>query len=199
MRGEAYLIRYIYDFVVCFQYRSDALRFHDVLQKRLRKFSLEPEPQKTRLVEFGRFSDHHAKRKGKRMETIYFLGFTHYCTRHKGNFMVGRKTEKSRLRRSHSKLHQLMRKKRHDSLEEQAKAINRNLRGHYAYYGLGGNKVALYQLYNDTKRYWRKMLSSRSQKSYVTWEKVDKIQALFPIQRPKLILPYEAMKARAVM
>lgn len=71
---------------------------------RLREFSLELEPKKTRLVEFGRFASKHAKEKGKKLETIYFLGFTHYCTRNrKGNFMVGRKTEKTRFKQKYKK------------------------------------------------------------------------------------------------
>ncbi len=60
LRGEAYLVRYIDDFVVCFQYREDAIRFQDVLRRRLGKFSLVLEPTKTKLVEFGRFAARHA-------------------------------------------------------------------------------------------------------------------------------------------
>jgi RNA-directed DNA polymerase len=102
LRGEAYLVRYIDDFVVCFQYREDALRVQDALRKRLGRFGLTLEPTKTKLVEFGRFAQRHASRHGrKRPETIYFLGFTLYCTRNqKDNFKVGMRTEKSRLRRS---------------------------------------------------------------------------------------------------
>ena len=40
LRGEAYLVRYIDDFVICFQYRSDALRVQDALRRRLGKFGL---------------------------------------------------------------------------------------------------------------------------------------------------------------
>ncbi len=110
LKGESYLIRYIDDFVVCFQYRADAIKFREALENRLTKFSLSIEPNKTRFVEFGRFSSKHAKKKGKKMETIYFLGFTHFCTRNrKGNFMVGRKTEKSRLKRSIRKITDKMR------------------------------------------------------------------------------------------
>jgi len=84
LRGEAYLVRYIDDFVVCFQYREDAIRFQNVLRRRLEKFSLELEPAKTKLVEFGRFAARHAGKRGrKRPETIYFLGFTLYCTRNR--------------------------------------------------------------------------------------------------------------------
>jgi group II intron reverse transcriptase/maturase len=100
LRGEAYLIRYIDDFIVCFQYRSDAIRFQEGLVNRLHKFKLELEPSKTRLIEFGRFASKHSQSKGKRKpDTLYFLGFTHYCMRNRqGNFMVGRKTEKKRLK-----------------------------------------------------------------------------------------------------
>ncbi len=96
LQGEAYLIRYIDDFVVCFQHQADAQRFQQALVKRLAKFALALEPSKTRLVAFGRSAERHAKRQGKRPETFTFLGFTHYCTRnHRGNFKVGWKTDKS--------------------------------------------------------------------------------------------------------
>ena len=54
LRGEARLVRYIDDFVICFQYREDAIRVEAALRRRLEKFSLTLEPDKTRLVEFGR-------------------------------------------------------------------------------------------------------------------------------------------------
>ena len=200
LKGEAYLIRYIDDFIVCFQYRADANRFMEALEERLRKFSLQIEPNKTRLVEFGRFADKHAKERGKKMETIYFLGFTHYCTRNRsGNFMVGRKTEKTRLKRSVVKLQAEIRRNRHEPLKDQRERINQILRGHYNYYGLAGNLKALFQVYEKTKLYWRKMLSSRSTKSYVNWEKYREILAHFPLLRPKLSIPYRNLKAYAML
>jgi group II intron reverse transcriptase/maturase len=200
LKGEAYLVRYIDDFLVCFQYRSDAVFFQEVLVERLGKFRLELEPEKTRLVEFGHLSQHKAKEKGKKLETIYFLGFTHYCTRNrKGNFMLGRKTEKSRFRGSVLNIQAVMKQIRHHSLKEQTKRINQVLRGHYAYYGVGGNFKSLYRLYNLAERYWRKMLSSRSQKSYITWESFKYLKQVFPLQRPRLSVPFAKMKAFAVL
>ncbi len=77
LRGEAYLVRYIDDFVLCFQYREDALRVQNALCKRLGKFGLTLEPTKTQLVEFGRFAAKYASKRGRqRPETIYFLGFS---------------------------------------------------------------------------------------------------------------------------
>jgi RNA-directed DNA polymerase len=200
LKGEAYLVRYIDDFVVCFQLRSDAIQFQNALVKRLEKFSLELEPKKTRLVEFGRFALRMAKGQGKRLETIYFLGFTHFCTRNrKGNFMVGRKIEKSRFRRSVQSISSLMREIRHYSLREQVEKINQVLRGHYAYYGVGGNFKSLFKIHRFAERYWHKMLCSRSRKSYITWERFNFLKQVFPLQRPKLSVPYMRMKALAVL
>ena len=102
--GEAHLVRYIDDFVICFQYRSDALRVQEALRLRLGKFGLTLEPTKTKLVEFGQFAQKHA---GKRLaetaqETICFLGLTHPIAREtkEATFKVGMRAEKSRLKRT---------------------------------------------------------------------------------------------------
>jgi group II intron reverse transcriptase/maturase len=201
LEGEAYLVRYIDDFVLCFQYRSDALRVQAALRKRLMKFSLYLEPTKTKLVEFGRFAQRDARKRGrKRPETIYFLGMVLYCTRNqKGNFKVGMRTEKSRLHRSLSHLRDLMRRCRHLPVREQAININRVLRGHYAYYGIAGNFRALQLVDRATERYWRKMLSSRSHKGHITWEVFHRIKEPYPLQRPKLYLPFRKLQAIAVL
>jgi len=201
LQGEAYLVRYIDDFVICFQYRSDAIRVQQVLSKRLAKFGLELEPNKTKLVEFGRFADRHAKKHGRnRPDTLYFLGFTLYCTRNlKGNFKLGFRTEKTRLRRSIINLSDLMSRVRHLPVKEQAINLNRVLRGHYAYYGIAGNYRALVKVYRNVVRYWRKMLGSRNREGRVTWPVFLKILSQYPLQRPKLALPYPRLQAIAVL
>jgi RNA-directed DNA polymerase len=202
LRGDATLVRYIDDFVVCFQYRSDALRFQDALRKRPGKFGLTLEPTKTKLVEFGRFAQRHAGRHGRnRPETIYFLGFTLYCTRNlNGNFKVGMRTEKNRLRRSLLSLQDLLRRIRHLPIPEQAGAINAVLRGHYAYYGIAGNIRALQRVYRAVERYWRKMLCSRSWAGrHLTWSVFNQLKDRTSLLRPKLRLPYRALQALAVL
>jgi group II intron reverse transcriptase/maturase len=200
LRGEMYLVRYIDDFVVCFQYRSDAVRFQKALEGRLSKFSLEIEPSKTRLIEFGRFAEKWRKSKGKRVETFYFLGFTWYCSRNRnGGYKVGMKTEKKRLQRGHSKMTALLKKIRHHKLREQRDAINRVLRGHYRYYGVGGNSKALNGLYFKTLKTWRKTLSSRSQVGKLRWDKFNKILKSFPLERAKIYIPYTRMESLAIL
>jgi group II intron reverse transcriptase/maturase len=201
LRGEAYMIRYIDDFVICFQYRSDALRVQEALGRRLGKFGLVLEPTKTKLVEFGRFAQGHAPKRGRRRpETIYFLGFTLYCTRNlKGNFKVGMRTEKTRLKRSLLRLRDLMQRMRHLPIGEQVINLNRVLRGHYAYYGVAGNFPALQRVHQAVERYWRKMLCSRSRKGHFSWEVFQRIKASFPLQRPRLTLPYREPRSLAVL
>lgn len=201
LAGEAYLVRYIDDFVLCFQYQSDARRVHQALERRLRKFGLTLEPSKTRLVEFGRFAPERVRKQGRnRPETLYFLGFTLYCTHTRwGRFKVGLRTAKSRLRRSLAHLRALMRRIRHVPVREQVRQLNQVLRGHYAYYGVAGNFRTLQKVYRYVERYWRRMLSSRSRRGYVSWETFHHIKARFPLQRPKLSLPYTAIPSFVVL
>jgi len=201
LQGEAYLVRYIDDFVMCFQYRADALRVQEALCKRLGKFNLTLEPTKTKLVEFGRFAHRHAGKHGrKRPETIYFLGFTLYCTRNqKGNFRIGMRTERSRLRRTLMRLQDLMRRMRHLPVQEQVDNLNVVLRGHYAYFGIAGNFRALQKVYRAVERYWHKMLCSRSWKGGIGWMVFHQIRAQSPLLRPKLYLPYRELKAIAAL
>ena len=74
-------IRFADDTVLCFQYKEDAERVMEVLPKRFAKYGLTIHPEKTRLVEFGRYAEENAKRQGKRPATFDFFGFTYVCAR----------------------------------------------------------------------------------------------------------------------
>ena len=109
------------------------------------------------------------------------------------------RTEKSRVQRSLARLRELMRRCRHLPVKEQAVNINRVLRGHYAYYGIAGNIRALQRVHRVAERYWRKMLSSRSRKGRLSWEMFHRIKERYPLQRPRLYLPYRDLQAMAVL
>jgi group II intron reverse transcriptase/maturase len=201
LQGEAYLVRYLDDFVMGFQFRADALRVQEVLRKRLGKFGLALEPVQTTLVEFGRCAQRHASNSGRRRpETLAFLGFTLYGTQNrKGNFKAGLRTEKSRLQRSLAWLRDLMRRMRHVPVREQVSNLNQVLRGHYAYYGIAGNFRAVQRVYRAVERYWHQMLCSRSRQGPISLEVFHRIKARFPRQRPRLRLPYRALQSMAVL
>jgi hypothetical protein len=188
------------DFVLGFQHKEDALRFERVLKKRLEKFSLTLEPTKTQLVEFGRFADRNMKQKGERPKTLYFLGFTFYCSKNRnGRFKVGMITEKTRLRRGFQNLKLLLRKNRHLALRLQIRKINAFLAGHYNYYGLSGNSRAIRNIYYFAVKYWRKMLNSRSQRGYMDWEKYGKILKFYAIRKPKIRYTYYNLSEMALL
>ena len=62
--GDMIFVRYADDFIVGFQHESDARRFLDEMRERLRKFALTLHPEKTRLIEFGRFAAERRKWRG---------------------------------------------------------------------------------------------------------------------------------------
>jgi len=54
--GDMIIVRYADDGVLGFEREEDAKLFLEQLQERLRKFGLELHPEKTRLIEFGRYA-----------------------------------------------------------------------------------------------------------------------------------------------
>jgi RNA-directed DNA polymerase len=99
--GDIIIVRYADDFVLGFQYQKEAERFLEQLRERLREYGLELHPEKTRLIEFGRFAASNRKRNGEgKPETFNFLGFTHICgtVRKSGRFIVKRRTIGKRMR-----------------------------------------------------------------------------------------------------
>ena len=131
LRGEAYVVRYVDDFVIGFQHREDAERVQEVLSKRLGKYGLTLHPEKTRLIEFGRTAlERWEKRNGRKPDTFDFLGFTHVCARsRKGKFTIHVRTMKRRFLRSTNEVAQWCRKHRHDPMGVQCDHLNRKLRG----------------------------------------------------------------------
>ena len=97
------------------------------------------------------------------------------------------------------RLQNQMRQMLHLSLHDQVNHLNQMLRGHYAYYGIGGNIRALRRVHRAVERYWRKMLSSRSWHGTVYWKQFQRIKEQFPLLRPKLYLPYRELQALAAL
>jgi hypothetical protein len=106
MRGEVALFRFADDFIACFEHKDDAERFQGALQRRLAKYGLSLSPEKTKLIEFGRKVLAVSERKGEKLDSFNFLGFTHCCARtRKGKFAVKVKTMSKRLRTADLKQH----------------------------------------------------------------------------------------------
>jgi group II intron reverse transcriptase/maturase len=186
-QGEVVIVRYADDFIVGFQRRSDATSFQAELRERLSKFNLELHPEKTRLLEFGRFAAKNRQARGQRKpETFNFLGFTHICgTTPKGEYVLLRQTMQKRLR---AKLHEVkdeLKRRRHDPVAETGKWLRTVVRGHYQYYGVPTNFRALSTFRFYVVWHWGRALRRRGQKHRLTWERMYAI-ARYWLPLPKL-------------
>ena len=181
-RGRVSIVRFADDFVMGFQYRDDAERLRVALEKRLREFSLELHPQKTRLIEFGRFPALRRQRLGQRRpSTFAFLGFTHYCgwTRD-GRFVCKQRTQSTRLSRKLREVKVEARRRMHRPVAEQHRWLTSVLRGHYRYYGLPGNSKALASFRNQVSQIWYRSLRRRSQRGLL-WLAYNEILRRLPL------------------
>ena len=107
--------------MVGFQYLGDARQFLSELRERFAKFNLELHPDKTRLIEFGRFAAPNRRKRGlAKPETFEFLGFTHLCGKTRnGRFWLRRITIKKRMRAKLKQLKAELRRRRHWPIPEQ--------------------------------------------------------------------------------
>jgi RNA-directed DNA polymerase len=198
LKGAAHEIRFADDAVLCFQYREDAEKVMEVLPKRFAKYGLTLHPEKTRLVDFGRYAEEHAKRQGKKPATFDFLGFTHICARsRRGKFTVNVRTMKKRLRRSLTAIAEWCQEHRHEPVEEQQKSLNAKLRGHYQYYGRPTNSRSIRQFFREVRRIWRKWLNSRTRGKWLTWERYAEILRHHPLLHPQIVQPWSGTGSRA--
>lgn len=188
LQGEAHEVRYADDFILCFQYREDADKVMDVLKKRFAKFGLTLHPDKTRLMEFGRYAAENAARAGgSKPATFDFLGFTHMGARSRqGRFTIHVRTMKKRLRRSLLEVSSWCQEHRHDPVAKQCTTLNQKIRGHYQYYGRPTNYKTLWQYYRSVRRVWRKWLTRRTRGKRMPWSTFEKLEARNPLQRPRI-------------
>jgi len=179
--GASSLVRYADDAVLMFANEADARKVLAVLPKRFARFGLELHPTKTRLVHFIPPTN----RKEGEQGTFDLLGFTHYWGKsRRGLWVIKRKTAGDRLSRSLKRIKRWCRRHRHDRLKEQHEALSRKLKGHYAYYGIVGNRPALFRFREEAVRIWVKWLGRRSQRP-LTWATAAKILHAHPLPDPR--------------
>jgi hypothetical protein len=197
--GDMIVVRYADDFIVGFQHRGDAERFLHELRERLQTFGLALHPDKTRLIEFGRFAASNRQRRGEgRPETFDFLGFTHYCGRtKKGNrFIVWRKTIGKRLRTKIQSVAATLRKMCHASIADQGRWLHTVVKGWLNYFAVPGNYASLETFVRELDRHWLRTLRRRGDRRKFTWERFAPI-AKYWIPRPRILHPYPNARFRA--
>ena len=195
-RGEMIIVRYADDGVLGFERRKDAERFLEQLRERLRKFGLELHPEKTRLIEFGRYATERREQRGEgKPETFNFLGFTHICgTSHKtGYFTVHRRTIGKRMVAKLKDIRAKLRERMHETPATTGKWLGQVVRGYFQYHAIPGNWARLKAFRNGVQRIWFQTLRRRSQRSRLTWQRFrEGLGSLLPpIQ---ILQPYPSVR-----
>lgn len=194
---EMMVVRYADDIVVGFQEKAEAERFWRALRYRMQRFGLELHPEKTRLLEFGRFAIRDRQRRGEgKPETFNFLGFTHICgeTR-KGRFTVIRQTIRKRLQAKIQAVTKELRRRMHDPLPEVGQWLRSVVTGHYRYYAVSSNIAALHTFRSVLAKAWHRVLCRRSQTGYVPWARMERIRDRW-LPRPRIYHPYPSERVR---
>jgi RNA-directed DNA polymerase len=194
--GEVIVVRYADDSVLGFQFRADAERFLQEWKERLRKFELELHPDKTRLIEFGRFAAASRKQRGAdKPETFNFLGFTHICgqSRKNGKFLVLRKTVRKRLLAKLKELKEELRRRWHQPVVELGKWLRSVVQGYFNYHAVPGNLASLNSFRQEVGKRWFRALRRRGQKHPMTWAQLGPlIKRWLPL--PKPLHPYPNLR-----
>ena len=169
-----------------FEHMEDAKRVIDVLGKRLARYNLSLQPDKTRLVDFRQPPG--IQREGKGPGSFDFLGFTVFWRRNRQGqgWHVSWKTRNARQGRAVRRIQDFCRHQRHQSVPEQHKALVRRIQGHFNYFGVNDNMRCLSSLLLDVKRAWYKWLNRRSQRSRLNWERFNDLLRDFPLPKPRV-------------
>lgn len=190
-RGDVIAVRYADDWVAGFQFRDDAERFKRAVEERLAQFGLKLHPDKTRLIEFGRFARDNRGRRGQgKPETFDFLGFTHCCGKtRQGRFMVLRLTSAKRMRAKLLAVKTELRKRMHRPIAEQGKYLHSVVAGHGRYFAVPCNGARVRAFRFEVGRLWRRTLCRRSQAKHLSWRRMHKIIDHW-LPSPRICHPY---------
>ena len=190
--GEMYVVRYADDFVMGFERERDARVMREAVASRLAKFGLEIHPEKTRVLQFGRFARMGRERLGlRRPETFDFLGFTHIAgVSRRGAFQLQRRTSRKKRSDKLARIAQECRRRRHAPVPDQHAWLVRVLVGHYRYYAVPTNFPALAKYYRAVREMWHRGLQRRSDRARWTRPKRDAFDKRFPLPTPTIVHPW---------
>ena len=185
------IVRYADDFIVGFQHHDDARCFLDEMRDRLRDFALSLHPEKTRLIEFGRFAAERRRRRGLgKPETFNFLGFTFICGKTRaGKFQLQRKSRRDRMRAKLRMIKDELRRRWHQSIPDQGQWLRRVVRGYFNYHAVPTNGRTLEVFRHHVTDLWRRALRRRSQKDRMTWARMTRLADAW-LPKPIILHPW---------
>jgi len=182
--------------VIGFREESDARRCLAALGERMAKFGLALHPEKTRLIEFGRYAEQRRAERGEGPpETFDFLGFTHISGKTLGGeFTIQRRTSRKKFQAKLAEIKETLLRRRHDDLARVGEWLHRVYRGWCQYYAVPGNSARLQQFRSAIRVMWLRNLQRRSQRGRrLTWAKFSKLSKKW-LPTPKILHPYPSVR-----
>ena len=177
--GKVYMVRYADDFVCLFEKEEDAQRFYNDLTVRLKKFNLELSTEKSKLIDFSKYSNNAG--------TFDFLGFEFkWGFSRKGNRTLKIQTSRKKLKKSKQTVKEWLRKNRHLKVEILIRRLNKKLRGYYNYYGISGNYKRIREFFRYVVRRMLYTLRKRSQRHRLTWERYLNLIDKYDLMKPRI-------------
>jgi hypothetical protein len=199
-RGDVIVVRFADDFVVGFEHQVEAQRFLAQLRERFTRFGLELHPEKTRLIEFGRFARRNRQDRGDRGApgSFNFLGFTHSCGKtRKGGFTVLRQTMRTRWQAKLKAVKAELKRRMHDPIPEVGKYLRAVVLGHLRYYGVPMNGPSLGAFRGALGRVWWLVLRRRSQGNHLPWRRMRTLIATW-LPPARICHPYPLVRLGVV-
>jgi RNA-directed DNA polymerase len=180
-RGQVIIVRYADDIVMGFEHEGEARRFVADMRQRMEKFALSLHPEKTRLIEFGRYAaERRARRDLGEPETFNFLGFTHICGRSRqGVFQLKRQTRRDRMRARLRAIKEELQRRMHEPIPLQGKWLRQVVRGYFAYHAVPTYSKSMSTFRHYVTDLWRRALQRRSQRDRSTWARIAQLAAEF--------------------
>src|SRR6516164_4528036 len=193
-KGDVIVVRYADDTIVGFEHWHEAEQFLADLKMRLARFGLTLHPDKTRLIEFGRFAIANRRARGLgNPESFDFLGFTHYCANRRdgGGFVLGRKPVRTRMRAKLREIKGHLQAMQHDGIERQGRWLAQVLRGWLAYYAVPMSGSAITAFRHHMIERWLRVLQRRSQRTRrsLSWGRMKRIADHY-LPRPHILHPW---------
>lgn len=171
--------------IICCQYKEDAMRINTALNRRLAKFNLRLNKEKTKIVPFSK----REAGRGKSQKSFDFLGFTFYLGKSKGGNIIPKvKTSGKKFRAKLKNVNAWSKAIRNRmKLTDIWKLFQAKIRGHIQYYGVSHNTFRVNEFINQAKRILFKWLNRRSQKKSFDWDQFNKFISRYPLPESRVV------------
>ncbi len=190
-RGNVVIVRYADDIVVGTEKGSDARRFVKAMKARLEQFSLALHPDKTCVIEFGRFAAANRAARGLgKPQTFDFLGFTHICGQdRRGKFSLRRLTRRDRMVAALKRIKEALRRRWHQPVHEQGAWLRQVVQGYFAYHAVPTNYLRMKAFRYQVSDLWRRALRRRGQRDRTTWQRIGRLSEEW-LPRARILHPW---------